>query len=238
MADITLTCDACGTTLTLSEYAKPANLTCHKCGKALGMPNAEKNSTATLLPERIRRAKAEAQAALEGHPPEKDVVLTDISKNIHNRQKRRARAELLVPTIKAIVLFVILTLLMGYIRYSSLLAPYVNEKLLLFLPDDTMETVRFTGFLAVLFFHLVIVIEAMTDQFLNGLLCLLVPGYSLYYLFTSSDSFLLRAIMLSLVIVFGYDFALYVHGYAMDFYTFVKAWLDAGGTPEPTTRLK
>lgn len=230
MADITLTCGACGATLTLSQYAKPDNLVCPKCAQPMTLPDEEKGTGVSLLPERIRKAKEEAQAAKTAQGDQPDVNLTDISKNIHTTQKRRKRAELVIPTLKAIVLFLILALLFGYIRYF--------EGYQLILDQDSLETVRFAGFIGVLFFHIVIVIEAMTDEFVNGLLCLLIPGYSLYYLFTSSDSFYLRAIMLSLVIVFGHDFALYVHSYAMDFYKFVNAWLAAGGTPEPTTRLK
>jgi hypothetical protein len=228
MADITLTCGACGASLTISEYAKPDNLTCLKCGKTIVMPGTVKESSERLLPEHVRQAKADAQAQKEARGDQEDVHLTDISKSIHVRRHRSVRTELIVPTLKAMVLFIILTATLGYIRFF--------EGYQLFLPAEELSTVQVGGFFAVLFFHVVIVVEAMTYNFTTGLLCLVVPGYSLYYLFTTSDSFWLRAIMLSVVIVFGYDFYVNAHEFAVSFVNFVNNWLETGGTPEPLDR--
>jgi hypothetical protein len=230
MADITLSCEACGATLTISEYAQPDNLACPKCAKPLIMPGAKTESSDRLLPASVRKAKADAQAIKEARGEQPEVVLTDISKNIHRNVKRRSRSELVVPTIKALLLFFVLAGALAYLRFF--------DGYRLFLPAEQFDSVRFGGFLAILFFHVVVVVEALTYDFLTGLFCLLVPGYSLYYLFTTSDSFWLRSIMLSLVIVFGRDFVFYSHDYAMGFYNYVNVWLEAGATPEPTTRLK
>lgn len=230
MADITLTCDACGATLTLSEYARPDHLACPKCGKALAMPDAKKEPNGLLLPEHIRKAKADAKAALEARGGQPDIQLSDVSTHIHDRGPRRMKTELIVPTLKAAALFLCLAGGLGYLRYF--------DGYQLLLPKEGLDTVRLAGFYAILFFHIVIVIEALTTDFVTGLLCLIVPGYSLYYLYTSSDSFWLRAIMLALVLVFGRDFAFYVHDYAMATFRFINEWLAAGATPEPTTRLK
>jgi hypothetical protein len=92
-----------------------------------------------------------------------------------------------------------------------------------------LDSFRAGGALAILFFHVVIVIEALTTNFLTGLLCLLLPGYSVYYLFTESDSFWLRAIVLALVVAFGWDFVYYVKDYALGVFHFISNWLEAGG---------
>jgi hypothetical protein len=231
MADITLTCAECGATMTLSEYASPDGLSCPTCNKPMAMPGVKTGNSERFLPEHVRRAKAEAKiAAEEAGENQPAVDLKDVTAQIHGRRRRRVRTETFMPTLKAGILFIILATVLGYIRFF--------EGYKLFLAGDQLDMIKFGGAVAILFFHITIVIEALTCDFLTGLLCLIIPGYSLYYLYTTSDSFWLRSIMLALVIVFGKDFAFYVHDYAMNVFDFVNAWLEAGGTPEPTTRLK
>jgi hypothetical protein len=229
MADITLTCTHCGATLTFSQYAKPEGLACPKCQAPLSMPDAEPSIPDRFLPQHIRQAKAEAAAREAANPGKTNVRLESISSQIHQK-KRRVRFDSFMPTVKAAVLFVVLTAILAYLRYF--------DGYQLFLAKDELDLLRLGGTVAILFFHVSIVIEALTNDFLTGILCLVVPGYSLYYLFTESDSFWLRAIMMSLIIVFGPDFVFYVRDYAMGAYNFINHWLEAGGTPEPTTRLK
>lgn len=229
MADITLTCARCGAEITLSQYAQPDSLVCSKCQAPLAMPAAEQLNSERLLPENIRKAKADAAAAKAANPDKRDIPLLDITSQIHHR-KRRVRMDSLMPTAKAFALFLVLTAVFVYLRFFN--------GYQLFLAKDDLALLRIGGTVAILFFHVSIVIEALTNDFLTGLLCLLVPGYSLYYLFTESDSFWLRAIMMALIIAFGKDFAYYVQDYAMSLFNFINAWLESGGAPEPTTRLK
>ncbi len=63
-------------------------------------------------------------------------------------------------------------------------------------------------------FYAVIIIEAMKEDMFEGLLCLFVPGYSIFYLFIKSDSFYLRAIFAALAI-----------GFSMEAYVVVGGWL-------------
>jgi hypothetical protein len=219
MADITVTCKECGTSITLSEYAKPDNLLCPACKKPMSMPELQLPSSDRFLPEQIRRVKAEA--AIEDDPDKPRIQLKDIPGQIHNNRRRRVRMEGVLPTIKAALLFVVLAGALVYLRYFD------GYKMILE-PTD-FDSLKFGGALAILFFHVVIVVEAMTTNFLTGLLCLLIPGYSLYYLFTESDSFWLRSIVMALVVAFGPDFVYYVKDYAMSVFNFVNAWLEAGG---------
>ena len=123
------------------------------------------------------------------------------------------------------MLFVFLGAALVYLRFFK---GYTH-----FLAEDDLNLLQTGGALAILFFHLVIVIEAFTTDFLTGLFCLVVPGYSLYYLLTESDSFWLRAIVLALLAAFGLDFALFCKDYLMQGYTFINNWLAAGGEFTP-----
>ncbi len=219
MADITLVCKSCGASLTLSEYAKPDNLTCPACKALMSMPEAKNQKSDRFLPEHLRQAKAEAaKTAGTGTP---DVPLNSLTAQIHNRPRRRFRMETFLPVLKASLLFAGLTALFVYLRYF--------RGYTLFLEPSDLDLFRLGGAGAILFFHVVIVIEALTSSFLTGLLCLLLPGYSLYYLFTESDTFWLRAVILALAVAFGRDFVFYTQDYALSAFAYINAWLAAGG---------
>jgi hypothetical protein len=219
MADITITCKSCSATLTLSEYAKPDNLLCPACKAPLTMPSPVELKSDRFLPEHLRQAKA--QAAESATPDLPAVQLKDIATQIHNNRRKRVRMETVMPTLKAFVLFALLAGILSYLRYF--------DGYQLILEPSDLDSFRFGGAIAILFFHVVIVIEASTQNFLTGLLCLLLPGYSIYYLFTESDSFWLRAIVMALVVAFGPDFVFYVKDYALAVFNFISAWLEAGG---------
>ena len=223
MADIILTCKACQATLKLSEYAKPGNLVCPSCRAPMTMPEPSRaNTSEQILPAHVRQAKAEAEALRQERGDQPEVQLTEVSSSIHSRRrKRKVRYDTFMPTLKAAILFVVLGAALIYVRFFK---GYTY-----FLAESDLDLLRMGGSLAILFFHLVVVIEAFTTDFFTGLFCLIIPGYSLYYLLTESDSFWLRAIVLALLAAFGLDFGLYVQAYALQAYNFINDWLAAGG---------
>ena len=84
-----------------------------------------------------------AAQAVDGQP---EVALTEISKNIHNRPRRRIRSELVIPTLKAALLFLVLGAALGWLRWMD---GYTK------LPwDVSLDQVKYAGFLAVLFFQM------------------------------------------------------------------------------------
>lgn len=222
MADIILTCPACKATLKLSEYAKPDHLACPSCQTPLTMPDTRPaQASDRLLPQSVRDARA-AAAARTAQPDQPEPDLLEVVTSIHSRRrKRRVRTESVRPVLLTFLLFLALGGALIYLRYFK---GYTH-----FLPESDLDLLRAGGAIALLFFHLVIVVEAFTSDFLTGLFCLAIPGYSLYYLFGESDSFALRAIVLALLAAFGLDFVLFAKGYALQTYDFINAWLEAGG---------
>ena len=83
--------------------------------------------------------------------------------------------------------------------------------------------------MALLACHVTIVISAFSDETFQGMLCLLIPGYSLYYIFVISDEYFLRAITAALAMAFGLDAWQYLSAFSMNVFDSVNRWMQAGG---------
>lgn len=82
---------------------------------------------------------------------------------------------------------------------------------------------------AVLVLHVVLVLMAMQDAIFQGILCLLIPLYSFYWLFAVSDAFLLRAAVAGLFVGIGLDSAAFYQTVLTDVSNSVRAWIESGG---------
>ncbi len=221
MADITLPCERCGAHTTVSEYADPAGLHCAKCGAPLTLPTrASQRKAEDLLPENLRKARqdAEERARQNPNPPPS---FREVLARVHRPRIRRSRFLIFRDTIIALLLFLALGSALAYLRYGDGLARW--------LPEIPLEQFKLYGAGALLFFHVVIVIDALTQDFLTGLFCFLIPGFSLYYLFSESDSFVLRAVVGALLVAFGWDFILLAYQLGLQFFNAVNEWLARGG---------
>jgi hypothetical protein len=221
MADIRLHCNQCGTDTTVSEYADPESLSCSRCGVRLAFPTTSaKRSAEDLLPENLRRARQEAEARAAQNPTQ-PVSFREVLARVHKPRLRRSRFLIFRDTIIGSLVFLLLGGLLVYLRFYGGLQRWA--------PDIPMETFKQIGAGALLFFHVVIVIDALTSDFLTGLFCFLIPGFSLYYLFSESDSFLLRAVVGALLIAFGWDFALIAYQLGQNAFHAINEWLARGG---------
>ena len=112
------------------------------------------------------------------------------------------------------LLFALLTLVFGWLRFwpgaltPSLAATFVSA-----------------GVWTLLFLHITIVCYAFTDDAFYGILCLIIPGYSLYYLFIQADQMFFRAIVAAMMIAFGWDFAVATRNCWDGFYAAVSHWI-------------
>ena len=77
--------------------------------------------------------------------------------------------------------------------------------------------------------QILIVLKAFQDSVLQGILCLLIPGYSFVYLFFMSDDFYARAVLGGLLIGMAKDSYLFYEQYALTLYNAINAWLASGG---------
>ncbi len=215
MADINITCQKCSTETTISEFVDDSNLKCHSCGATLekpggliqdatkDRPDAPMAPTPSKSKLRVARrkkepaiTKEESQASLQDivEDAEGDSDLTGDKLNL--RPEVKANKSGMNHAIFAGLLFLVLGAGTGYLRYGGVL------------PDNILELSVLYSWIVFLAFHVMITLKAMTDNMMQGILCLLIPGYSLFYLFAISDNFYLRAAVAGILIGIGQDAAL------------------------------
>ncbi len=228
MADISYQCPQCGRERKLSQYADPRGVVCPKCNVPFEAAHAGESGGSTpavggALPERPalrmkqRQADAPAEAAADQPEatapplPHPDIETPVGRPEVHEKKKKVSEAWL------AGALFLLLGGLMYGLRYQG------------WLPPDAARNLRDYGWLAVLAGHAIIVAKAMTDNMLQGILSLLIPGYSLYYLFVVADHFYLRAVFAGLLIGIGQDAMVELNFRAQQLIAVVHAFIEAGG---------
>jgi hypothetical protein len=115
------------------------------------------------------------------------------------------------------VLFIVLGTAMGFLRYGGIL------------PPQHFQMLTEYGPYVVLFVHAVVVLIAFKDGIFQGILCLLIPMYSFYYLFMVTDQFYFRAIVAGLLVGIGIDSAVFFQGKFLQLAEEVRRWIASGG---------
>ncbi len=82
---------------------------------------------------------------------------------------------------------------------------------------------------SVLIIHGALVLMAFQDNIFQGILTLLIPGYSLYWLFAVCDFFLVRAIVAGLMVGIGQDSAAFYQHHFNEIVMIVRRWIESGG---------
>ena len=183
MADIEIVCTQCGKRFSVYEFTDSA-VVCAHCGATVPPPErkpAERNGAPRL--RLAHRPTPEAVPVTVVHTPRRARRLWPRRRSAHSGWRGW------VPW----VLFVVLAAVLAYLRFRAGLSP------------EAVTLVRRVGVGALLFLHVVIVIHTFGEDTLQGVLCLVIPGYTLFYLFVVSDAFRLRAIVAALLLAFGYD---------------------------------
>jgi hypothetical protein len=112
------------------------------------------------------------------------------------------------------ILFVTLTLVFCYLRWIP----------------GTMPSARLTMLIqgavgALLFIHVSVVLFAFSEDSFHAILCAFIPGYSIYYLFSQLDQYIIRALTAALLIAFGLDTGQAIQSTWRSFYRTTNAWL-------------
>ncbi len=235
MADIDIKCAGCGKTSTLSEFAEIALIKCKFCGSAL----SKENRTAppgTAAADPLKKddppppmqpssdipepAKADEKKKLslkkQAEPSDEPAqVMTQPAKTSQWSQVSDAKNEVanrhekhFNHTMASAVIFVILAGVSGGLRYGN------------FVPS-IVDLISVYGPWAVIAMHVTIILKAFKDNLFSGVLCLLVPGYSFYYLFFSGDDFYTRAVFGGILVGIGYDSGLVINEWLQDGIAFV-----------------
>lgn len=251
MADIQFQCESCGNAVVVSQYADLTKIICRQCGEPLksGQPQVQAtpeppppdNNLPDVNPPEaaesqsppkkkaklgFRRKPAEetppenvAQPLPEENKASKRVaarapVIADVRELNANRPQKKFR---MTVEIWALLLFLGLGSVMGYLRYGGIL------------PLPYLRMMRDYAGVVLLVMHLAVTISAFKDSVFDGTLCLLIPGYSIYYMLLCTEDMFVRAVFAGLLVGFGHDGALQVMDISRDFFISIKAWIDSGG---------
>jgi hypothetical protein len=122
-----------------------------------------------------------------------------------------------LPTLGSWLLFIALGGLMGAIRYGGILSA------------EALPMLQVYGPFVIIAFHVLIILKAFRDNVFSGILCLLIPLYSFYYLFMNSDDFYLRAVVGGMLIGLGQDSAIYFNDLMIKVADIVQQWIQTGG---------
>lgn len=214
MADINITCDKCSKETTISEFVDDSNLKCHSCGEALEKPggliqaaikdkaSASDDMSPTPSKSKLRVARRKKTTAIteeEGQASLKQIVAQTEDENEEGSLTLRPKVKVKKKGTNHIILSGLLFLVLGcgtgYLRYRA------------DLPQNILDLSIQYSWIVFLAFQGMITIKAMTDNIMQGILCLLIPGYFLFYLFAISDNFYLRAVLAGLLVGIGQDAA-------------------------------
>lgn len=191
MPDVNITCPSCGKTITVSEFVDLSKLVCRSCGGLFTAPEPEPAEEE----ETVGQAAAQHAPPPEAAKPEPAVVVAKVVP----RPRKRFRWTY---QIKCWAVFTAVGLAALVIRYCGVLG------------KDSLDALIAYGPLAVLGMHFYVTFRAFHDSILAGVLCLLVPFYSMYYVFWTLEDYMFRAVFAGILAGTGADTLawMYEHG--------------------------
>lgn len=160
---------------------------------------------------------AAAQAAAGTGEPTKWQASQDALKEINAQAGQRKGVN---HHLISWIIFIVLAGSMAYLRYGG---GYLGT------PEGMSMTIQY-GPYVVGIFHLFIVLKAFKDSVFQGILCLLVPFYSFYYIFGVSDDFYSRAIIGGVLVGIGQESFLEINRQAQEYISVINRWIARGGS--------
>ena len=216
MADIQLTCPACGRLQTVSEFVEERVIACPACGQAMVLPERQPRKTGLELKRRGPPRPSEPAGQTDDLKPWDSTVgvptpLTRLPKSARREMHRTKMHKLKVRL--SVLVFLVLTGGLVYIRFYG------------GWPGLPLETFELYGLLAIAAAYLFIIGLALRDNMFDGLLAIVVPLYPFYYLFFLSSAVFTRALVGALLAAFGYDTLLHLQGWAAGVVNAVNYWI-------------
>jgi len=208
---ITLRCPDCRKDVTIAADAHADACVCFFCGKKL-----PRETQASTRPSRklALRAGSEAEPgvqSLEGEPPPAAQPSAESLRYKSDHDKRDSEGRL--GRMSGWIVFLLFAPAMGFARYGGVV------------PDHYIQYSRDYAWMVLLVFHFIVTIRAFTDSVFSGILSLLVPGYSLYYLMVVSDEFILRGIVAGSLLGIGQDGAIALQEKMLQICAFANHWI-------------
>lgn len=221
MPDISVTCPKCETVTTVSEFVDASAIACGSCGEKLAKPVIPSTKPAPTM----RRLKMKGVESDEDRLAKEDRV----SQAQLRRQADDDAAAIRVAGDKKFhigqgvltwAVFLVVGGLMGAIKYGGILQPDYG------LVEGMLADY---GWIIIVAFYLLILLSAFRDTMFQGMLCLLIPPYTFYYLFMVSDDFYMRAVFGGLLVGIGEDAARVFGQQLTLLYAIVDQWILTGG---------
>lgn len=191
MADIQLKCAQCGKETTVSEFASVESLACPACGAALSLP--ERGAETAAL--KIRLQERESKTGLTGQEMDVDVLARAVAAKETDSvlgEVHKARTQLQKST--GLWLWVVLLLVGGgLIGWQYAVAEGLGPDWL----TDSYPVVRsvVSGLATV-----IVLVVAFYEGWVQGVLCLLLPFYILYYSIVRMEFNLVRGLFLGVCV--------------------------------------
>lgn len=231
MADVNVHCDKCGSTVTVSEFVDFESMYCRRCGEKLtrGTDDSAKSrlrirsQQPEAAPAKPAARRGRRKPAPQPQEPEDQAPPADPradrqylpgGQHASATYKRKMR---MTHMAASWILFVVLAAAMYLLRYTDTVAsPWIDQ------------VFAFGPYLLIAL-HIIILLQAFADSVFQGILCLLIPLYSLYYLFMVSDNFYLRAVVAGLLVGIGQDSMYFFQEVITHVTNTVTAWIASGG---------
>ena len=219
MADVTFHCLNCSKTVTISQFVDQSNLTCPDCGSSLRLASPVNDFDLKNSQLNVKHNRG-PQTSYSDTKPDSGPTQSSLMEGAFNRHlqkpKKGKMGKSYLQVVAATIVFLIVGGTMFTLRYSAVAPMVVGD----YIADY--------GIWVVVVGHIVLVSIAMKDGFMQGLLCLLIPLYSLYYLLIC-DHIFLRAIFLGLLVGIGQDAGILIAENAVNFYDSASDWIGRGG---------
>ncbi|MFO7871272.1 MAG: hypothetical protein R6V03_07570 [Kiritimatiellia bacterium] len=215
MADIQITCPDCSAVTTVSEFADDSSLVCRNCGQKLQKPayagSQKQKKKPGLRTRQTAPAPPPSADTSSSAPPEPTQM------DLMGPAPRRRKKFRFTHNMGSWLVFLVLGGTMGALRYGGLA------------PQTYIFMVREYALWIAVVLDLMILLKAFKDSVFQGILCLLIPPYALYYLFTTCDDFYLRAIIGGLLVGLGQDCFVAAGRKSANLIDFISEWIATGG---------
>jgi hypothetical protein len=236
MADITYACQKCQITRMVSEFADPTKIRCKECdcvmtkgGLSAPAAHAPAATSQTPIPaafESVKTSKLKLarEKPVELAPDETPGVIQ--TKQILPPEEKRAPLDLhpktkaKKPIISQPVLAFLVFVIIGGLSYITVNGGFFDAEL--------MEPFMEYAWIGILALHTVIVLKAFTEDMMQAILCLFIPGYSFLFI-AISDLFFHKAIIFGLLVGIGLPGFWQLWDFAAIGLDSVHRFIDSGG---------
>lgn len=229
MADITITCGKCGNSLSVSEYVISADLKCTTCGADLENPAVPKSRNGAesdsgrpalkLVKRKEPKPSTDPPADPEVQPPGEEGE-TRVVASIEATRKFTADIDkpsrYISGTFIGWAVLVLIGVPLAWWRYRMAGGAQI----------ETLGNFgRSWGPAVLLGFHLTICVFAFRDEFFVGVMCVLVPLYSLVHIFSRTDLAAVRVPLTLFLILLGPETFDGTKYYISEVYYEISSWI-------------